>query len=84
MYKEYELGSVCKFVGGSQPAKSYFEYKSKKTNVRLIQIRDYKNNNYIFESSDIQFIYVNCRNLWNITRKSVTICKWNTVDKSWI
>ncbi len=47
MYKEHELGSVCKFVGGSQPAKSYFEYKSKKTNVRLIQIRDYKSNNYI-------------------------------------
>jgi len=31
----------------------------------------YKNNDYIFESSYIQFIYVNCRNLWNITRKSV-------------
>ena len=45
-YKEYELGSICEFSGGSQPPKSHFEYKSTKSNIRFIQIRDYKNNKY--------------------------------------
>ena len=46
-YNEYELGSICDFVGGSQPPKSNFEYEKKITNIRFIQIRDYKNNNYV-------------------------------------
>jgi type I restriction enzyme, S subunit len=46
-YKEYELGAICKIIGGSQPPKSNFEYKSKNTNIRFIQIRDYKNDNNI-------------------------------------
>ena len=46
-YKKHKLGTVCKFVGGSQPAKSYFEYKKKDTNIRLIQIRDYKSDKNI-------------------------------------
>lgn len=36
------LGEVCKFVGGSQPPKSIFEYSMRPGLVRLIQIRDYK------------------------------------------
>jgi len=47
IYKERELGSVCKFVGGSQPSKSYFEYESKNSNIRFIQIRDYKSDKHI-------------------------------------
>lgn len=46
-YKEYELSSVCQFIGGSQPPKSHFEYESKKTNIRFIQIRDYKSDKHI-------------------------------------
>lgn len=36
------LGSVCKFVGGSQPPKSQFIDEPREGYVRLIQIRDYK------------------------------------------
>jgi type I restriction enzyme S subunit len=46
-FREYQLGSICKFVGGSQPPKSNFEYENKSTNIRFIQIRDYKNDNYL-------------------------------------
>lgn len=43
----YELGEVIHFQGGSQPEKKYFEYEPTENNIRLIQIRDYKSDNYI-------------------------------------
>lgn len=52
-YKAYTLGQVCKFIGGSQPPKSVFEFEKNEDNVRLIQIRDYK--------SDKNIVYVPTR-----------------------
>ena len=44
---EQTLGSVCKFIGGSQPPKSSFEKAVAADNIRLIQIRDYKSDKHI-------------------------------------
>ena len=41
------VDDVIEFTGGAQPDKKYFEYESTKDNIRLIQIRDYKTDNYI-------------------------------------
>ena len=41
------VGDVIEFTGGSQPDKKYFEYEPSEDNIRLIQIRDYKTDNYI-------------------------------------
>ena len=41
------VGDVIEFTGGSQPDKKYFEYEQSEDNIRLIQIRDYKTDNYI-------------------------------------
>ncbi|MFH6770270.1 restriction endonuclease subunit S [Gaetbulibacter aquiaggeris] len=41
------LGQVCDFIGGSQPAKKYFSPIKHKGFIRLIQIRDYKTDNFI-------------------------------------
>ncbi len=40
------LGEVVDFVGGSQPPKSKFMYEEKPDSIRLIQIRDYKSDNF--------------------------------------
>jgi len=40
------IGDVCRFEGGSQPPKSIFSSELKEGYVRLIQIRDYKSNNF--------------------------------------
>jgi len=48
--KKYKLGDVCNFQGGSQPPKSFFEYEPSKSNIRFIQIRDYK--------SDKNLVYI--------------------------
>lgn len=45
--KRYALGDVCIFQGGSQPAKSYFEFEPNENNIRFIQIRDYKSDKNI-------------------------------------
>ena len=42
-----KVGDVFEFEGGSQPDKKYFEYQPSEDNIRLIQIRDYKSNDYI-------------------------------------
>ena len=42
------MDEVISFQGGSQPDKKYFEYEPKTDNIRLIQIRDYKTDDYIF------------------------------------
>ncbi|MEI6410821.1 MAG: restriction endonuclease subunit S, partial [Bacteroidota bacterium] len=42
-----KLGEVVLFKGGSQPPKNEFSDIPKPNFVRLIQIRDYKSNNYI-------------------------------------
>jgi type I restriction enzyme, S subunit len=44
---EITIGEVCNFVGGSQPAKSYFSSEKLEGYIRLIQIRDYKTDSYI-------------------------------------
>jgi type I restriction enzyme S subunit len=40
------VGEVCDFVGGSQPAKSFFSSEKLDGYIRLIQIRDYKSDNF--------------------------------------
>ena len=42
----FDLGTVCEFVGGSQPPKSYFQPEFKPGLIRLIQIRDYKSDRF--------------------------------------
>lgn len=42
-----KVDDVIEFQGGSQPDKKYFEYKKTDDNIRLIQIRDYKTDEYI-------------------------------------
>jgi len=41
------LGDVCIFQGGSQPAKLQFAYEPRDGYVRLIQIRDYKSDDFL-------------------------------------
>lgn len=41
------INDVIKFEGGSQPPKTAFEYTPSPDNIRLIQIRDYKTDDYI-------------------------------------
>ena len=41
------LGSVCAFEGGSQPPRSTFIFEPREGYIRLIQIRDYKSDEYI-------------------------------------
>lgn len=41
------VNDVLDFEGGSQPDKKYFEYHKTEANIRLIQIRDYKSDDYI-------------------------------------
>ena len=46
-FPRIKLSEVCDFIGGSQPPKSVFEYEETASNIRLIQIRDYKSDNHI-------------------------------------
>jgi type I restriction enzyme S subunit len=46
-WTEAKLGEVCDFIRGSQPPKSVFSKARNRDNIRLIQIRDYKSDNYI-------------------------------------
>ena len=41
------VDDVIEFTGGAQPDKKHFEYEPTEDNVRLIQIRDYKTDNYV-------------------------------------
>ena len=43
IHKIVKLGSVCKFQGGSQPAKENFLYEETTGYERFIQIRDFAN-----------------------------------------
>ena len=45
--EKVKLGEVVDFIGGSQPTKTKFEFKKNDTNIRLIQIRDYKSEDNI-------------------------------------
>ncbi|WP_242045646.1 MULTISPECIES: restriction endonuclease subunit S [unclassified Calothrix] len=45
-WTENKLGDVCTFQGGSQPPKAVFSTEKKDGYIRLIQIRDYKSDNY--------------------------------------
>ena len=42
-----KVEDIVEFQGGSQPDKKFFEYTKTKDNIRLIQIRDYKTNDFI-------------------------------------
>ncbi|MBD2017222.1 restriction endonuclease subunit S [Microcoleus sp. FACHB-53] len=44
---QIRLGEICDFQGGSQPPKMNFSYEEIPDYVRLIQIRDYKSDDYI-------------------------------------
>jgi type I restriction enzyme S subunit len=46
-WKEKKLSEVVDFSGGSQPPKSTFSKEKKEGYIRLIQIRDYKSENYL-------------------------------------
>ena len=46
-FPKLTIDDVIAFQGGSQPAKTYFEYEPTNNNIRLIQTRDYKTDNYI-------------------------------------
>lgn len=46
-WKEIKLSEVVAFSGGSQPPKSTFSKEKKEGYIRLIQIRDYKSDNYL-------------------------------------
>ena len=46
-WEEKELGEIINFRGGSQPAKKFFEYEKTDNNVRLVQIRDFKTDDYV-------------------------------------
>ena len=41
------VDDIVEFIGGAQPDKKYFEYEATEDNIRLIQIRDYKTDNYV-------------------------------------
>ncbi len=41
------FGDVCEISGGSQPPKDNFIYEPKEGYVRLVQVRDYRNDNHI-------------------------------------
>ena len=40
------MGTYIEFTGGAQPPKETFEYNKTANNIRLIQIRDYKTNDF--------------------------------------
>lgn len=44
--KKIRLGDLIDIVGGSQPPKSKFIYEEKEGYVRLVQIRDFRNDNF--------------------------------------
>ena len=46
-FEELKINDICKIIGGSQPPKSLFQKEKNENNVRLLQIRDYKNDNHI-------------------------------------
>ena len=41
-----QMGTYIEFTGGAQPPKETFEYTKTENNIRLIQIRDYKTDDY--------------------------------------
>lgn len=46
-YEKKTIGDVCDFQGGSQPPRKEFVFKPQEGYIRLIQIRDYKTDDYI-------------------------------------
>ena len=45
-WQEYTFSDVVKIIGGSQPPKAEFKYAEQDGYIRLIQIRDYRSDNY--------------------------------------
>lgn len=46
-YEKKTIGEVCDFQGGSQPSRKEFIFEPREGYIRLIQIRDYKTDDYI-------------------------------------
>ena len=46
-WSNYRVGDLVTFSGGSQPPRSVFNFKPRPGFIRLIQMRDYKTDNYI-------------------------------------
>jgi type I restriction enzyme S subunit len=46
-WQQWKFSDVCNIIGGSQPPKSNFTYCDGPGKVRLIQIRDYKTDDYV-------------------------------------
>jgi type I restriction enzyme S subunit len=46
-WKMLPFGDVCEISGGSQPPKPTFIYEAKEGYIRLVQVRDYRTNNFI-------------------------------------
>lgn len=46
-WKPYRIRDLITFIGGAQPSRDTFEYKSSPNNIRLIQIRDYKSDEFV-------------------------------------
>jgi type I restriction enzyme M protein len=46
-WASYRIGDIVKFIGGAQPPRDTFEYESHPGNIRLIQIRDYKSDDFV-------------------------------------
>jgi type I restriction enzyme S subunit len=46
-WKMLPFGDVCEISGGSQPPKPTFIYEPKEGYIRLVQVRDYRTNNFI-------------------------------------
>ena len=45
-WPKVKLGDVCEFAGGTQPPKNTFKFEGGEGYIRLLQIRDYKNDDY--------------------------------------
>jgi type I restriction enzyme, S subunit len=45
-FKACPLGEIIEFVGGSQPAKEVFSYEPTSENIRLVQIRDFRTDEF--------------------------------------
>jgi restriction endonuclease S subunit len=46
-WKPHHIRDLVVFIGGAQPPRDTFEYKASPDNVRLIQIRDYKSDDFL-------------------------------------
>lgn len=53
---ERSLGEICDFQGGTQPPKSVFKYQPQQDYVRLLQIQDFKTEDYAVYVPDTPYL----------------------------